>query len=79
MFYFHQNKTITHFKSVISRRCYKCSENNIIGFLKYVGYFLQNLKIIISSVKDQITIFIQSNDKELQYYTSKQTYFAHST
>lgn len=79
MFYFHENKTITHFKSVISRRCNKCSENNIMGSVKYVRYFLQNLKIIISSVKDQITIFIQSNNKEFQYYMSKQTYFAHST
>lgn len=59
MFYFHQNKTITHFKSVISRRHNKCSENNIMGFVQYVRYLLQNLKIIISSVKDQIAILIQ--------------------
>ena len=79
MFYFHQNKTITHFKSVISRRHNKCSKNNIMAFVKYVRYLLQNLKIVISSVKDQITILIQSNNEELQYYMSKQTYFALST
>lgn len=77
MFYFHQNKTITHFKSVISRRHSKCSKTNIMGFVQYVRYLLQNLKIIISSAKE-ITILIQSNN-ELQYYMSKQTHFPHST
>lgn len=48
-----------------------------MGFVQYVRYLLQNLKIIISSVKE-ITILIQSNN-ELQYYMSKQTYFPHST
>lgn len=79
MLYFRQNKTITHFKSVISRRHNKCSENIIMFFVQYVRYLLQNLKIIISSVKDEITILIRSNNEELQYYMSKQTYFAHST
>lgn len=66
MFYFHQNKTITHSKGVISRRHHECSKNNIMVFVKYVRYLLQNLKIVISSVKDQITILIQSNIKEVQ-------------
>lgn len=35
-------------------------------FVKYVRYLLQNLKIVISSVKDQITILIQSNIEEVQ-------------
>ena len=53
--------------------------NSIMGFVQYVRYLLQSLKIIISSVKDQITILIQSNNEELQYCISKQPYVAHST
>lgn len=48
------------------------------GFVQYARYLLQTLKTPISSLKDEISILIRSNNKDLQYYMSKQTSLAHS-
>lgn len=77
LFNLHENKSITQFKSVISRRHNKNPKSNIMFAVQNVTYLLQNLNIFLSKGSNYNSH--SECNEELQYYMSKQTYFAHST